>query len=361
MLPSKFNAKRIEKFLVDKNRKLKVLIIRDGLLGDIVFITPVLERLTKTFPNISIDLVLGYKAADIVKNFPGIKNIFTTPKSFNILAHVKLFLSLRKNRYDIIFVQEVNTHYAIMSRLTGAKFVFGYKHQLDFLFSLSVQRHGHAVKAEQQLLDMILPAEYIAPVLYVSEDERKGADKFFAENNIREDKPIVCFQFACSEENSIRLMAPQKLAELADNLIEKYNAQIIFTGVASELIEIEEVKKLMKNTGVLAAGKTTVRELIAILEKASLVIGPDTGTLHVADALNIPVIMFMGYADKNDTGPSGKNSLTTVITAGLDCIPCKYKNPKPANWQYCSVNRPAKCMDMITVAELEQAAVRILG
>lgn len=330
-----------------KNNKYKFLVIRNGLIGDAVFITPVILKLKREYENSEIDIVVGYNSKAVFHNFPGVNNIFSLPKEFSVTKQALFFLSLRKHKYDCALVQEVNTHYSIMAKLSGSRIKVGYNNELGRLHDISIERKGHVVTAEQLLVNYITGCTDIEQTsLYTSAAEDDEAKTILKEYGVTKNK-IICIQFACSEKNSVRQLPVETAAQLADTLNSKPDFQVIFTGTKYETGEIEQIGNLMKTRLISLAGKTTLRNLIAVLKQVSLVIGPDTGTLHIANAVGTPVIMYTGYADPNDTGPFDKTNQSKVIQGNLDCIPCAFTNPKPANWEYCSQNRPALCMDMI--------------
>lgn len=356
-----FKNKTLDKLRQDKNHKFNFLIIRNGLIGDTVFITPIVIKLSTYYKNSKIDLVLNPKSTQIFDNFPAVTNIFTLPKKFGVLQHILFFISLRKNKYDCVFIQELNTHYTIMSLLLKSRLIIGYKNSLSYLISFSVKRFGHAINAEQLLVNYILNINNIIPTtLFVSQEETYLAKELLQKKGVI-NKPIVAIQTTCSEPNSIRLLDINKVAKIADLLIENLDVQILFLGVKEDLDTVNQVQNLMKYNSFSVCGETNIRSLIAILKEVNLIIGPDTGTLHIANAVNTPVIMYMGYSVPEDTGPDTQNRKSIVIRANLDCIPCRYSNPKPKNWEYCKNNRPALCMKEIKEEDFVNSAKELLG
>ncbi|MBZ0198993.1 MAG: glycosyltransferase family 9 protein [Ignavibacteriaceae bacterium] len=223
------------------------------------------------------------------------------------------------------------------------------------------KRKGHVVEAEQHLISFISGGnDIIPPRLITSIDEVDRAEKIL-NNHKLSGKKLAVIQSSCSELNSIRQLSHQKLALIADRLCDEFGLHILFPGTKSEADEIEKIRTLMKNNSISLAGKTSVRDLIAIIRQTKIVIGPDTGTLHVANAVGVPVIMYTGWAIPEDTGPFDLSGRSKVIKANLECIPCKYVEPKPANWEYCKINRPTLCMDKIEVDEIIEAAKNILS
>lgn len=344
----------------EKQKNYKFLVIRNGLIGDTVFITPVLHKLKVEYPNSEVDVIINANSKEVLKNFSFINKIFSLPVEFSITKHVLFFLSLRKYKYDCVFVQEMNTHYTIMSKLLGAKLLLGYDNPVSNLYDFSVERKGHAVPAEQLLVNYLTRSDEVdQTILFTTPEEDSDARKLLIENGVNKNI-VICIQFACSEKNSVREIPKNTIAALADELNNMNDVQVIFTGTKSEITEIEGIGTLMKTRLVSLAGKTTIRNLIAILKKAALVIGPDTGTLHIANAVGTPVIMCMGYSMPEDTGPYDKSNRSKVIQGNLECIPCVYTNPKPANWDYCSKNRPALCMAMIKPSDILEVVSSII-
>ncbi|MBZ0198994.1 MAG: hypothetical protein K8H86_03935 [Ignavibacteriaceae bacterium] len=131
--------KFLQKLRTEKSHRYRFLVIRNGLLGDTVFVAPVIEKLFREYKNSIIDFTGSPISAEVLKNMQGLSNVFAIPQ-FKISKHIKFFISLRKNRYDCVLVQEMNTHYSLMSKLTGAKLVIGYNNSLKVLHDFSLEK-----------------------------------------------------------------------------------------------------------------------------------------------------------------------------------------------------------------------------
>ena len=108
------------------------------------------------------------------------------------------------------------------------------------------------------------------------------------------------------------------------------------------------MKKEIKGKCFNAAGKTTIRELACLYKQVDLFIGGDTGPMHLAAAVNTPVIALMGPTDPRTHGPYGDNNI--VIQKDLDCINC---------WEReCS--RDHACMQKIQVEEVLEAVKKLI-
>ncbi len=359
---SQNKIKKFYEFVSRKENDKKILVIRCGRIGDVVFITPVLNRLVRTFPEAKIDVLVSDSSKDVLVNFPGIKNIIPLAGNLSLIKQIYFFLGLRKNKYDILLNQEVNSHYTIMGKLTGAKYLIGFYNKSDYLLDIVFHRDGHAVKAEQGTVKSWTNSPGIEVTsLYADEKESMKARQLLENNGLSVDDFIVCIQVGCSEKTSVRQWELNKISKLADILIENYNVKTIFTGTVQDEPEVEKVMHQMNNDAVSLVGKTSVRQLIALLKYVKLVIGPDTGTLHLANALNVPVVMYMGWADPEDTGPYDITGDSKVVSVKLDCLPCRHMDPKPAQWEECKIMRPALCMKLLQVNQVLNAVELILN
>ncbi|MBI3189501.1 MAG: glycosyltransferase family 9 protein, partial [Ignavibacteriales bacterium] len=251
---------RFYEFIQTKKNVRKILVLRNGLLGDIVFITPVLERLHKTFPSSIIDVVVSEQAKELLHHNPAIRTIRYLHSDPSLTEQTKLYSTLRHEQYDIALILESNTHYSIMSPFIGAKYVVTFQNSWDFLADISVAwKDGvHHVASELETVKSWTdnPSEHTLR-LYVSENEITNAKELLMREGITDVTRIFCFHPGCNEPNSVRQWIVERYAQLADSLSELYNIQIIFTGVKRDRQEIELIQQKMKCTSVNLAGNTS--------------------------------------------------------------------------------------------------------
>lgn len=145
--------------------------------------------------------------------------------------------------------------------------------------------------------------------------------------------------------------AADRFAALGDRLVSAHQARVIITGGPDDVTLAESIQHAMHQPAILLAGKTTVRQLGALLEQAQLVVSNDTGILHLAAALHRPLLALYGPTSPTLTGPLGDPQRTVVLHHAECCprIPC-YQPHHPA--------RPG--MDAITVEEAYDAAMQLL-
>jgi len=137
---------------------------------------------------------------------------------------------------------------------------------------------------------------------------------------------------------------PERFAEVADNLNEKFSARIIVMGGKSDRETAREVQKLAKTKLINLAGKTTLQEAIFLISQCQLFISNDSGLMHIAGALNIPTIAIFGSTNPITTAPVGNRSV--IVRHEVSCSPC-LKKSCPTDF---------RCMEMISVKDILHVA-----
>jgi len=133
-------------------------------------------------------------------------------------------------------------------------------------------------------------------------------------------------------------------AGLIDALAQRHEAECVLVGSPSERHKCEEVVAASATGALIAAGETSVGELIALLSLCNGFAGNDSGSMHVAGALGIPTIGMYGSTDPERTGPLGAR--TTVLYRRIECSPCLQRTCRFGHYN---------CLRQIGVEEVVQA------
>ena len=137
------------------------------------------------------------------------------------------------------------------------------------------------------------------------------------------DDLVIGFQIGSSLEN--RRWSTASFAKLADLLVEKLNARILLFGVASESKSAAEMIQLTNNKDRVTdlTGKTDLKQLTGLLKDCDYLVTNDTGTMHLAAALNTKIIgLFFAHAHPFETAPFSSGHL--IFQARISCAPCSY-------------------------------------
>jgi lipopolysaccharide heptosyltransferase II len=156
-------------------------------------------------------------------------------------------------------------------------------------------------------------------------------------------RPIVAINPMARWES--KLWLPERFATLADALAP--GGHVVFTGSLNDRGAIEDILKQMKAPALNLAGRTTLKELAAVLTRAAVLVCTDTGPMHIASAMGCPVVALFGPTAPWRTGPYGAGH--RVIRSASFCSPCYKKS--------CQENH---CMREITVDQVTAAVREVL-
>ncbi len=173
------------------------------------------------------------------------------------------------------------------------------------------------------------------------------------------DRPLVAIHPGSGA--AVKRWRTEAWADLATQLAHEFGVQVIFTGSAGEAELIAPVLALLQKDRALScpplslAGQTSLGVLAAVYQRCALVIGPDSGPLHLAVAVGTPTIHLYGPVDQRTFGPWGSPHRHVVLTSQWACIPCNR-----LDWPD-SVVGDHGCVRDIAVAQVLAEAGRLLA
>ncbi len=138
---------------------------------------------------------------------------------------------------------------------------------------------------------------------------------------------------------------PDRYAMLADRLIDALSADVLIFGSHAEAPLAEVVARGMEHTPVLVAGRTSLREFMALLARCHLAITNDSGSMHLAAGLQLPLLAIFGSTNASATGPIGRQ--VRVVKRPVECSPCGLRE--------CPVD--FRCMTGLSVDDVYKAAL----
>jgi lipopolysaccharide heptosyltransferase II len=185
----------------------------------------------------------------------------------------------------------------------------------------------------------------IAYNLPIQKKDRQAIKKLLANLNFSENRPLVAIHPVAKWQT--KLWSTEKFAALADQVIVRYHANLVFTGSRHDKPLIDDIRSHMKKNSANLAGATSLKTLAALYETADAVVSTDTGPMHLAAAVGTPVVALFGPTAPWRTGPFG--SYHQIIRVDLECSPC-FK-------RHCS---NVECMERISVESVLQGLEKVL-
>jgi len=283
-----------------------VCIVMMSAVGDAVHVLPVINALKRANPQTNITWVLQPAPATLVRGHRSVDEIIEFDRSKGLMAFSDIASQLAKRRFDLVINLQVYFKAGIVTGATHAPIKLGFDRSrardLNWLFT-NRKIPFHSVQHVQDQYFEFLAALGVSPEpvewdLGPWPPEREWQRNFVASI----DRPIASIVVATSKPEKDWM--PERWAEVADALYEKFGMQVVLVGgrsereLAAERIVMEGAKH--KPRSELGSG---LRNLVSILDASALVLSPDTGPLHMSVALNRPVISLMGYTNPKRTGP----------------------------------------------------------
>ena len=312
----------------------RVLAIKLYGLGNIAMLLPVLAAFRERYPDAEIDFLSLDENRSLLDR-SGLVDDAVTVKGSNYFALgfdiVRTFFHLRRRKYDLVldFEQFIKLS-TILTFLTGAPHRFGFntdgQGRGDLYTTRVVYRDGdHMSAVFLRLLRPLGVSMSAAPLsLTITDDEIASADRLLAEAELPGDGPLVAIHVGSGPnfyKLALKRWPPENFGRLADALVERYGARIVFTGKGEEEAElVRTARAQMKHPSFDACDRLSIGELLAVLSRADLTVANDTSVMHLAVLVDTPVTAFFGATDPLQYGP--RNPHDAVLYKDLYCSPC---------------------------------------
>jgi len=285
-----------------------IIVYKIGNIGDIVCAVPAFIAIRRAYPEAKITLLtspgkkgaLGAKELLIgVWYFNEIKVYYT--EDINSWSKTINFVrGLRKNRYDLFIQLDDLGNFKrflrnpIFAKAIGAKSSLGFKVRTVQLFKKTQVDYTTQKTEVESLLDLLkengIPVKKIEFDFNISEEQKTKVKRLI--DNIRtSDVPILIVAINPGGKRGANRWPAERFAEVVEYLQNKYNAKIIIVGGPNDVELAEVIKKKLKPANVLdCCGKMEVLETLESLKYCSFLLSNDTGTIHMAAAIGLPVI-----------------------------------------------------------------------
>jgi heptosyltransferase-2 len=248
----------------------------------------------------------------------------------------KLITTLLKKRYDIfIELQSLFNWKGIIKPM-----LIGYLSRAPLRIGLNTDRRGLFLTTKvpdtrltcksmmERTLEVVkklgVETNDLTTEVWISEKDRSYARYFLDKHQIKHDDLLIGIHPGGNPEYLIRCSWPEeRFSQVADTLVEKYRAKILLTGGPQEVEYVKGVASLMKTQPLMQVGKTTVKQLAAIMERCHLFISNDTGPMHMAVAMQTPTIGIFGPGEWQMYGTYPPETNFIMLRKPIDCWPCQ--------------------------------------
>lgn len=325
----------------------RILIIDLLYLGDLIFATPFIKELRRNFPQARIDMIVNSAFLEIMEDNPYLDHVYAYNKKWSLRYSIGFARKIGKNKYDLGLNIHGSWRTALLMRIINPEYNVGFNGESRGVFldlKLEQEDNKNMVHVYLDFLREIgLNVEDSLPRLMVSNEEKNNIDRRLIEWGVAEEEKLIALNTGGTWPT--KRWKIEGFAELADILNRQYG-KVIFVGSKGDLDRVEKIKALMETDPVIATGKTTLKELAALLERCQLVISNDSGPVHVAAAVGTPTITIFGPSDDRKYRPLGEEHY--IVENGIECRPCG-KHECPLGHHKCMQDIEAE--DILSIIE----------
>jgi ADP-heptose:LPS heptosyltransferase len=345
----------------------RFLIIKIGALGDFLYAFPLIESLHTRYPQADIRWTLSPPVDVLLNNNPHLSAV-------GIVDQTKLFSASRKEQflevlrlcrvsagsYAAVFIGQRDPRYALSLRpfVRGPIYYLVRQQPRGFIGSVLKKLGIHAVVVKPQDIHESYAFRRMVASACQEPDEtqipwRWSLDYIHSPlQGIRH--PYWVFHIGGGQNAKTEFLVKTwpHWAELCQQFVRQFNKHLILVGSGAEASNVLEILNYLEQRGVNSAqlhnfvGKTSLEQLVTIVRDADGLVGPDSGPLHLADALGVPVIGLFGATSAITYGVIETKNFH-ILNKNLSCSPC-YK--EDGHFPPCP--HEVQCMQDITPQEV---------
>lgn len=349
--------------------KPKICIVRLSAIGDVCLMIPTIKSIQKGFPSAHITWVISNPAYELVKDMPDIEFV-VIDKPRSIKDYFKLYKQLGEYRFDIVLATQANMRVNLLYPALKSPRKIGFDKQrardMQWLFTTEKIEFK-----EQHLLESFLefaaeigapPEKNILPKtiewnIPLGDDDKEKAKEILGGKNKKYN--IAINPITSKEERNWDL---QRYAHLIDQTTRKYDCHIILTGGAApkEQAKIQNIIDLCQNRKNISnsSGSLSLKQLAALLGKVDCLISPDTAAVHIASAMNTPVVGLYAVAPAKLSGPYFSKQFTIDK---FNAAVTKFLGKSPIDIPWKTRVHDQRAMQLITVEGVMDKIATILN
>jgi heptosyltransferase-2 len=337
----------------------RILVARTDRIGDVLLSTPVIHALRQKFPQAFISMLVAPYAKDVVEGNPYLDEVIIYDKDGKHKSWWRSFKfanRLKKKKFDLAIILHPTNRMHLITFLAGIPQRLGFNRKLGFLINRRknhTKQEGRKHEAEYNL-DLLAdlgitgnPQDLFMPI---RQESVQYVEALFRKEGISPADKILAINPGASCPSKI--WPTERFAQVAEKLAGLYNFKILILAGPKEIYLADKIAREIKAKAVNLAGKTSVSQLASILKRCTLFISNDSGPVHIASALGIPVISIFGRSQAGLSpkrwGPLGKHD--KYLHKGGGCIQCLAHN--------CV--KEFACLKAISVDHVVSAAESIL-
>ena len=286
----------------------RICVLRLSAIGDTCHTVPVVRAIQRAWPQTELTWIVGRVEHELLAGLEGVEFVILD-KRRGLAGYADIRRRLGRRRFDILLHMHASARANLASLLVAADLRVGMDraraHDGQWLFC----NRRIAARPRQHVMDGLFE---FARVLGIEPGEPHWdiplteAARDFAERHIDGSQPVLVISPVSGQRlRNYRNWRVERYAAAADHAWQRYGAAVLLCGGASTL-EREYGRAIGRHARcpiVNLVGKTTLKQLLALLQRATVVLCPDSGPAHMATAVGTPVVGLYATSNRHRTGP----------------------------------------------------------
>lgn len=340
-----------------------ICVIRLSAIGDTCHALAVVRAIQDTWPETRITWIIGRTEAALMSDIADIEFIIFD-KSRGTRAYADVRTRLRRRQFDVALCMHASIRANVLGRLVRTPVRLGYDRARarDFQWLMTNRRIANTPR--QHVLDAMME---FAKAIGVPERPLRwdiplsAVHREFAAQHTPHDRPVLVISPCSSQRHrNFRNWSAENYAAAANHARTKFNCRVVVTGGSSAL-EAEYGRTIARLCGpdvVNLVGRTSLKQLLALLERADLLICPDSGPAHMATAVRTPVVGLYATSNPDRTGPYLSRDLTVNL---YPQAVSRFLSRSVDDVRWGARVRDPQAMGLIRLAEVNASVDRALG
>ena len=328
-----------------------ICILRLSAIGDVTHMVPVVRTLQKYWPNTKLTWVIGKNEFNLIGDLQNIEFI-VFDKSQTIKSYRSIAKQMKNRCYDVLICAQVSLRANFLSTIIPAKRKLGYDKSRAKDFHSFFIDESIAQSQQQHVLD-----SFFSFIEHLGLKERELNWNYnipndahdFADQYIDKTRPNIILSPCSSHEK--RNWRSEYYAAISDYAYKSFNAHVILCGGPSEYEQNigKEIESYMQNKATNLIGKDDLKKFLALLQRADVIITPDSGPAHMAAGVNTPVLGLYAASNSKRSGPY--LSLNNCIDKYDDAAK-KFRNKSASELKWGTKLEHDGVMDLIKIQDV---------
>jgi len=330
----------------------KILLRAPNWVGDSAVATPAMRAIRAKFPDAEITVMVRPSVSGVFASAGFVDRVWTEPRPSGLREWFRIARDVRRHQFDMAVLFPNSFESAAMVFLGGVRQRIGYSmDSRGWMLTHRIQGEKRKVHHVNYYLELAkaVSADVSNPSMEMTarSEDRANARKLLAAAGIPANARFMVLSPGAAF-GAAKRWGDQQFAAAADTLAEEYKLAVVIIGSEGERSISDSIRHFMKATPVILNGKTSLETLIGLIAESSLMLGNDSGPVHLASALGIPAVAVFGATDYIVAAPYGP--LGRAVHVPVECSPCWLRE--------CPIDH--RCMTGISVQSVAEATRRAL-